>query len=514
MFSAATSYKTNTYKFLVLVAIFKLIIANFIELGNDEAYYYSYALAPALNYFDHPPMVAWLIQITTLNLSGVSDVCMRLGPIITSTIASIFIFKTTTLIRNEKAGWYAILMYQASVYGGFIAGWFVLPDAPQAPFWCAALYFMANLITQKDKKENKTWYWLGICIGAATLSKVHGFYLWFGFGLFIVTHKREWLLNFRLYISFLISLLFIIPILIWNIQNNFITYTFHSNRVVAKQFSTIDLFREIVGEALYQNPIVYIIIIISIVYFFRKKIIHQNQILQWLLCMSIPMIFIFWYFASYNPIFPHWSGPAFVALIIIASLYIEQRTLRIFPKKIIAALTLTFATLIIAVGFVQFAPRNFGSQENHNYGEYCPTLDVSGWQQFSLQFKELKEKDVQQNLMKENSAIIINKWFPAAQLEYYTGRLTNTNIIASGSVEDVHQFAWLNKKRSFSLGQDAYVIVPSNMPFDVEANYKKYFNSIIKPQIIKQIRSNKTVRFFYVWRLKNCINNSFITSLK
>ena len=149
MFSTSFSYKKNTYTFLAIVAIFKLIAANFVELGNDEAYYYSYALAPALNYFDHPPMIAWLIQISTLNLTGVTDACMRLGPIITSTIASIFIFKTTVILRNAKAGWYAVLLYQASVYGGFIAGWFVLPDAPQAPFWCAALYFMASLIVQQ-----------------------------------------------------------------------------------------------------------------------------------------------------------------------------------------------------------------------------------------------------------------------------------------------------------------------------------------------------------------------------
>jgi 4-amino-4-deoxy-L-arabinose transferase-like glycosyltransferase len=514
MFSLSTSYKKNTYNFLIVVAIFKLIIANFIELGNDEAYYYSYALQPALNYFDHPPMVAWLIQITTLNLTGVSDVCMRLGPVITSTIASIFIFKTTTLIRNEKAGWYAVLLYQASVYGGFIAGWFILPDAPQAPFWCAALYYMARLIISKNDYNNKTWYWLGICIGAATLSKVHGLYLWGGFGLFILLHKRKWLLNYRLYLSLFISLLFVIPILIWNIQNNFITYTFHSNRVVNKTFNGNDLMREIIGEAIYQNPIVYIIIVIALVFFLRKRIIQNNIVLQWLLLMSIPMIFIFWYFASYNPIFPHWSGPAFAALIIMASLYIEQHTNKIIPNKIIAALGLVFITIITATAIVQLAPKNFGSQANSDYGQYCPTLDVSGWKDFSIQFNELKQKDVEQHYMKPNSPILVNKWFPAAQLEYYTARLTNTTIIASGNVDEVHQFAWLNKQRSFLIGQDAYVIVPSNMPFNVEENYKKYFTQINKPSIIKQIRSNKTVRFFYVWRLKNCINNSFVTTLK
>ncbi|MFY8090886.1 MAG: ArnT family glycosyltransferase [Chitinophagaceae bacterium] len=514
MFSTTFSYKKNTYTFLAIVAIFKVIAANFVELGNDEAYYYSYALAPALNYFDHPPMIAWLIQVSTLNLTGVTDACMRLGPIITSTIASIFIFKTTVILRNAKAGWYAVLLYQASVYGGFIAGWFVLPDAPQAPFWCAALYFMASLIVQQKENQSKTWYWLGICIGAATLSKVHGLYLWAGFGLYILIHKRNWMLNFRLYLSFLITLLFTTPILIWNIQNNFITYKFHSSRVVVKNFNSNDLLREIVGEILYQNPVVYGIILIALIYFFKRKIVQQNQIIQWLLCMSLPMIFLFWYFASYNPIFPHWSGPAFVALIIIAALYIEQHTNRLFPKKITLSLALVYAVVTVAIGFVQFAPRNFGSQDVHNYGEYCPTLDVSGWKDLSIKFKELKQQDILQNQMQSNSAILVNKWFPAAQLEYYVGRLTHTNLIATGTVEDVHQFAWLNENRHFTIGQDAYVIVPSNMSIDVDKIYAGYFKEIKKPVTINQIRSNKVVRYFYIWRLKNCIDTTFKTTLK
>lgn len=513
MFSKNYSYKKNTYTFLALVAILKIIAANFVELGNDEAYYYSYALAPALNYFDHPPMVALLIRITTLNLTGVNDACMRLGPIITSTIASIFIFKTLVVIRNSKAGWYAVLLYQASIYGGFIAGWFVLPDAPQAPFWCAALYFMSLLINKEKVKNNSTWLWLGFCIGAATLSKVHGLYLWAGFGLYILLQRKNWLTNYRLYFSFFITLFCTLPILIWNLQNDFITYKFHSDRVVSKSFSIDDLIKEIVGEILYQNPIVYFIIILAIAFFYRKKIIKQNQNVQWLLCMSLPMILLFWYVASYNPIFPHWSGPSFVALIMIAALYVEQHTNLLFPKKIIAATSLVFFLLITAIGFVQYAPRNFGSQDAHNYGEYCPTLDVSGWKDFSLEFNKLMTKDIEENKIQANSPILINKWFPAAQLEYYTGRLTNINLIATGKVQDVHQFAWLNKQRSIKLGQDAYVIVPSNIPFNVENVYGKFFKQIIKPTIINQIRGNKTIRYFYVWRLKECVDVSFVTSL-
>ena len=47
----------------VALALFalRLVIAGNTGLVDDEAYYRIWSLAPALSYFDHPPMVAWII---------------------------------------------------------------------------------------------------------------------------------------------------------------------------------------------------------------------------------------------------------------------------------------------------------------------------------------------------------------------------------------------------------------------------------------------------------------------
>ena len=49
--------------------IIKSIPASMIELGNDEVYYWTYALFPDWSHFDHPPMVGITIQLFTLNLT-------------------------------------------------------------------------------------------------------------------------------------------------------------------------------------------------------------------------------------------------------------------------------------------------------------------------------------------------------------------------------------------------------------------------------------------------------------
>ncbi len=500
----------NIYKFIIAVALIKVLLSFFIELGNDESYYYTYALQPQLNYFDHPPMVGFLIRLTTLNLTFVNDVTLRLGAIICCAIASLFIYKIGNLFYNEVAGWYAVLLYNFSIYTGVIAGFFIMPDSMQMPFWCAALWLMCNLIFKQKEKQTSIWLWLGLIIGLAVLCKIHSLYLWAGFGLYILFYKTKWLLNWRLYMSFIITAICCLPILIWNIQNNFITYKFHSGRVTHTQVNFDSLFQELIGEALYQNPIVYILIVFAIIKLIqnsRFKVQNNFSIpnFQFLVLLSIPMILLFWYLSLFNDIFPHWSGPGFISLYVLAACFLAKTNSVFFRKLPMVAGVLLISVFTVATFLIHFYPSNFGSKDKQNFGEGCPTLDISGWKNMSNEFDILYKKDVTENKIK-NPVILVNKWFPACQLQLYTATKTNLPIVAIGNLEDVHQFAWLNKERpTLQTGNDAYCIIPSNQPTDVVANYGKYFAAIEQPQVIEQTRGNKVVRYFYVYRLKNCI---------
>ena len=53
---------------VVVFTIIRLLIANLINLGNDEVYYFTYAVLPDWNHFDHPPLVGIFIRIFTFNL--------------------------------------------------------------------------------------------------------------------------------------------------------------------------------------------------------------------------------------------------------------------------------------------------------------------------------------------------------------------------------------------------------------------------------------------------------------
>jgi hypothetical protein len=500
------NYRKQLQYLIVITVLLKIVVAGLLELGNDEVYYYTYALQLDWNHFDHPPMVGLLMRLTSLNLNWLSGLSLRLGAIFGCAISSYFIFQTGKIISSEKTGWLAALLYNCSVYTGIISGLFILPDSPQMIFWTGSLYVMSRIVFNNEERKGGLWLLLGLLIGLAAMSKVHGLYLWAGFGLFILIRKPKWLLNWKLYVAVLITLLIVSPIYYWNVQNNFITYKFHSERVTHHSIQWDSFFTELIGEFAYQNPVVYVLIIIAIIFLIRNKNIFSGTTTTWLFTMSVPMLCIFWGISLFNPTLPHWSGPAFIPLFFIAARYCEIKVIKTtFPIAIKTAAGLLVFVLIVGTAFIRLAPFNIGSQKEENYGEYCPTLDLSGWNDFGKTFAQLVKDDIAKREMKPASPILINKWFPGGHLEFYVSRQSALPIIAVGKLEDVHKFAWLNKERKqLKAGDDAYCIVPSNLPLNVNEQYSKYFAVIEKPGIINQVRSGGVVRKFYVYRLKNC----------
>jgi len=499
------TYSQKVYLLIFFAACAKIFAAPFLELGNDEVYYWTYALQLDFNHFDHPPLVGFLIRASTLNMHWVSELSMRLGPIITASVGCYFIFKITAVLSNERAGFYAAMLYQAGVYTGFIAGFFILPDSAQLLFWTASLYVMSLLLFANKEKQIGYWILLGLLIGLATLSKVHGLFLWAGFGAYLLFTNPKQLFSGSFIVAVSITLICLAPILYWNVVYDFITYRFHSERVTHTGIDVASFTTELIGEVLYQNPFVYILMTVAVVAI-KKISFQQKNSGRWLLWMSVPLILIFWMVALFNPTLPHWSGPAFIPLMILAGIYMDQKKVGWTVYLVRAAFALVFSILLLLVTLVQKYPGNFGSQQQNNLGEYCPTLDLSGWKDFSAAFKTLVAQDQSSYVMGKAPSIIVGKWFPAGHLEFYTSRTTGLPLIGMGPLQDIHKFAWLNEMRpAFVLGADAYCIVPSNVPFNVTEAYGQYFKTIDTPVVIDQKRSGVVVRHFAVYRMHDCI---------
>lgn len=515
MVTPTARYQKKVWWLILAVIVLKIFLSFFIELGNDEVYYYTYAVQPDWNHFDHPGMVGWMIRLTSLNLHWVSTLSMRLGSILCAGLATFTIFKTGTLLKDERAGYIAAWMYSISIYTSIIAGLFVLPDSPQLLFFTLSIYWMVKYVVKPNLFYFKDWILLGLFIGLATLSKVHGLYLWIGFGAFILFHQTKTLQKRNLYLSILATVICVFPILYWNIQNHFITYLYHSKRVMHTGILWDSFMQQIVGEVIYQNPLVYLSVFIALINFKQLKLAFKNGAasfigLKLLLWISLPLLFTFWGLSLFNPTLPHWTGPAYVSLFLISGVYwseyLHKNNKQYALPNLLKYATGLLITLILGVLILIYVfPRQIGSTKIENLGEYNPINDLTGWEQFTSGFEIMVQKDKSNGVMKPNAPIVVHKWFPGGHILFYTARPLKMNVIAIGQLEDVHKFAWLNKDApSLKIGDDAYYIVPSNLPVDPKLLYSEYFEKISEPDTIPIMSKDVLLRNFYVYRLLNC----------
>ena len=287
---------------LILVSIvIRGFLAAFLEFGNDEVYYWTYALFPDYSHFDHPPMVGFLIQLTSLDLFLDSEFFIRLGAVLLGGINTLLAYLIGKKLVDALTGFYAAMLYTASIYAFIIAGTFILPDAPQMTFWMLSIYLLILTFTDKPQKKAKKYLLLaGIAVGLALLSKYTSAFLLLGTGIYLVLYDRRWFRYWELYVAAILALLIFSPVLIWNYYNDFISFAFQSDRVgiFESGLRSDFFFTELGGQVFYNNPVNVVLGVIALIAFFKPGSLILKRTGNFLLWVSLPLIIIFLFFSQ------------------------------------------------------------------------------------------------------------------------------------------------------------------------------------------------------------------------
>ena len=483
-----------------------MLVAGTLELGNDEVYYQTYAQHLQWNYFDHPPMVALLIRCSTFNLLFSHEFFIRFGPVICAALGTWLIYRIGVRIKNEKTGWIAAILYTTSFYSSVIAGIFILPDSPQVVFWLLSMYAMIEILHLESGARKKTGIFvlLGIAVGCCIMSKVHGIFLWLGFGAYLILYRRDLFKSPMLWISGLITILIISPIFFWNLHNHFITYTYHQGRIGF--FGThpdLDrLLQQVLGSIFYGNPVNFILYISALVALFQHRIQKLPRVYPLFLWLSFPLILVLLFTSLFNETLPHWSGPAYLSLMLFTACWLEEQNPVRQRRWLQWAGWFFLAVLTLGTLSIRLLPIRIGCRQWKDLGKGDITLDMSGWKQFALDFDSLYRSDISYGRMKPGSVILSDYWFPAGHLDHYCALPFGHNLLAFGPLNNIHHFAWLNASRPrIEKNADAYFIYPTNEYGPPDQPLKSHFEIVEDSLLIPQVRSGQVVRFFVVYRL-------------
>jgi hypothetical protein len=495
---------------ILINLIIKVIPSAILELGNDEVYYWTYALFPDCSHFDHPPMVGLTIQLFSLNLTFASAFVFRLGSLILSSFNIFILYILVKKLYSVQAAFISTLLFTSSFYFNIISGLFILPDTPQIFFILIALYFgLPVVINEKpSKNEDSGMLFFGLFTGLAFLSKYHSLFLWTGFGLYVLFHNRIWLRKPSFYLSILITLITMIPVLYWNMKNNFISFTFHENRVglLNSHLNVHSFLQFMSGQFFYQNPVVFVVFVLSVIEIFMNRDKAKKQLNSVLLWLALPMILAFSILSLFRSALPHWTGPAFICLIIPASAWLSDLFDRkrkkafniILFSNLLFILVLITGTIQISYGTILPADKN---PDPGKLGKNDFTLDMYGWRQAGEKFSRFLEKEKITENDHENVKIISNKWFPAAHLDFYIAHPLNIDLLVPSKLEAAHKYYWINKTRRIGPDDKVYFITSSQQYFSPDG-FGPLFSEIIPKDTIRIIRNSTIVKNLFIYEMK------------
>jgi 4-amino-4-deoxy-L-arabinose transferase-like glycosyltransferase len=516
-------------------AAIRLLCAVSLGLGNDEAYHSLYAAHPALSYFDHPPMMAW-VEMAGLTLSGgtTSAWALRIGFIVLFAGSTLILARMTSRYYGATAGFLAALALNLTGYYGLAASMFALPDGPLLFFWLLTLDRLSLAVDERGDGRpdetgsagegasggrgsvragirkrrgrnlalpNMTLYWIqaGLAWGGAMLSKYHAIFIPMGVALLLLldAKRRRRLLQPGPYLAMAIGLAMFSPVLIWNARHGWVSFLFQGGRAVGGWVPRPDhLAVAVLAQAGYLFPWIWIPLVIVLVRGWRGWSTHPEGPERLWLCVATLPLTAFTAVACFRPVLPHWGLIGLVPLFpMLGRAWAGRIADRPAPVRrrltAYAGLSLTLivlATLEYRTGWFQ---RGGTAPVGILDAQKDPTVDLYGWDEVAGRIRQL-------GLIDDPATFVFTRyWYQSAQLAYALGPDRPTLCY---NADDPRGFAFWSRPEDW-IGRTGVLVLVGNDP-DVIAQYfaRDYFAGVEPISDFWVQRNGKPVRRIRLYR--------------
>lgn len=320
-----------------------LILAAILPAIDDEVYYWCWSKELQWSYYDHPPMTAVLMRLSTM-VFGDSTFGYR----IPACLASAFVLYVISRLTRSTLIFFGVLLSPMFTLGAVV----MTPDSPLVMFWAAYLWWMievhkllqqqARLLTQGKEHANnppvlnsscdareptvpvsvRFWTVGGVILGCGVLSKyTMGLAVPTGFiSLLLIWRSwKRWLPGYIYHgiVAFAVAS----PILIYNINQNFEPLQFQWQHAAEKSKSALMSFGDFAGGQIVLFGTLPFCLAPWVCYSARR-LCHSRRLLVCTCFYAIPLFF-FLNKSLNTRIQGNWAFVCFVSFWPVASVWYE-----------------------------------------------------------------------------------------------------------------------------------------------------------------------------------------------
>ena len=472
------------YIFLSSITAFRLIFAIILPVAPQEAYYWNYGRHPALSYFDHPPMAAYLIKLTTL--LGVSSFTIHLAAIMMSVLMSLAIFKlTSNLFDIKTAFWTTVSINFTFIYA--LGGLIITPDVPMLLFWVLSMYACYEI-----SQGNGAFWWilLGIFVGAGFISKYPMVFAGLGAFVFFISSKDriKWFLTPWPYLSLIVAVIVALPVIIWNYQHDWASFMFQTSRRTGEMARyRPDFFFGFIGTIIGIYGIIPIPLLIAGIWNSVKEAFKEKSTAHWLIIsFSLPLVLFLFPIALKSWVKMNWTVPAFIGWFmagtyLIFKKYYTSKLLRSWGGFSLGFLIVTFflAHILILLPSVHYGR-----------GDY-----YVGWEQLSEEVSDVRAK------MNDPYFICGYEYKLASELAFHLDdhpETVSNNIVGRNGLQYDY---WCDPDTL--VGYDAIFVYDERNSFKNPDELNNYFENVEPEGSVLIEKAGKKVTEFYIFR---CLN--------
>ena len=270
--------------FFAAIILFNLLYNMTLPLHFDEAYYWVWSKHPQLSYFDHPPMIAWLIRLTTIFADA--EWLIRLVPLGCAALTGIFIWRMAAELFDVGVADRALLIFLLSPLAqiGFSLA---TPDAPLILGWAWALWCLQRALFGNCRQY---YYLAGVAAGFALLSKYTAVLLLPGvLGFLLFSAYRRQLGTREVWLAIGTALLVFSPVLSWNFRHDWVSFQFQLNHgfASAQALNSGNFFEYLGVQAVGLNPLFFFLLLFVILRSWRTILADEKQAFLLWPCLTV-----------------------------------------------------------------------------------------------------------------------------------------------------------------------------------------------------------------------------------
>ncbi|MBI1212544.1 MAG: phospholipid carrier-dependent glycosyltransferase [Alphaproteobacteria bacterium] len=322
------------------------IVLTPLNLGPDEAQYWSWSLTPAFGYFSKPPLIAWVIGASTA-VCGDSEACIRISSPLFHAASAIVLYFAGRAFYDAKTGAWAAVTY-AVMPGTSFSSLLITTDVPLLFFWSIGLLALAKL------RQSAGIGWaiaLGIALGLGFLSKYAMLYFLLGAALALLSNEkgRRLILSRDGLIALVVMFLVFAPNIIWNYAHHFATVGHTAaNANFGGDFKLSKLLEFLGAQIGIFGPVATALLIWGTARGWLDRVPANADIL--LIAFAAPPLVIVTVEALISRANGNWAAPAFVSLaILVAALGVRRGVERFLALNFVVNFLIAMLIVALAV---------------------------------------------------------------------------------------------------------------------------------------------------------------------